>query len=96
MLGANRYPMQKTGPCIDPGVRPRRTFSDSRSNEVVEPKILSRTNVWTSAPRALVEAYVQTNQPALAKVHESLILPGFRYPMDFSYGPETECRISAV
>jgi hypothetical protein len=67
-----------------------RTFSDSRSNEVVEPKILARTNVWASATRALVEAYVQTNQPALAKVHEGLLLPGFRYPVDFSYGPETE------
>ena len=67
-----------------------RTFPDSRSNEVVEPKLLTRTNVWTSATRALVEAYVQTNQPALAKVHESLVLPGFRYPVDFSYGPETE------
>ena len=67
-----------------------RTFPDNRSNEVVEPKILTRTNVWTSATRALVEAYIQTNQPALAKVHESLLLPGFRYPVDFSYGPETE------
>ena len=67
-----------------------RTFPDRRSNEVVEPKILSRTNVWGPATRALVEAYIQTNQPALARVQESLLLPKFRYPVDYSYGPETE------
>jgi hypothetical protein len=67
-----------------------RTFPDSRSNEVVEPKILSRTNVWTSATRTLVGAYIATNQPALAKVREGLHLTGFRYPVDFSYGPDTE------
>ena len=91
MLGAARYPMQKTAALVlTQAFALVRTFPDSRSNEVVEPKILTRTNVWASATRALVEAYVQTNQPALAKVHESLLLPGFRYPMDFSYGPEIE------
>src|SRR5579859_2985498 len=66
-----------------------RTFPDRRSNEVIEPKILGRTNTWTPATRAIVEAYVQTNAPALAKVHEGLLLSRFRYPVDFSYGPET-------
>jgi hypothetical protein len=64
-------------------------FPDRRSNEVIEPKILTRTNIWTSATRALVEAYVQTNGPALAKVHEGLLLSQFRYPVDFSYGWDT-------
>src|SRR5882724_11903476 len=67
-----------------------RTFPDSRSNEVAEPKLLTRTNEWTAATRALVEAYVQTNQPALEKVRGGLLLSRFRYPVDFSYGPETE------
>ncbi len=66
-----------------------RTFPDRRSNEVVEPSFLNRTNKWSAATRALIEAYVQTNEPALAKVREAGRLASFRYPLDFSYGPET-------
>ncbi len=66
-----------------------RTFPDGRSNEVIKPKILSRINEWSLATRALVEAYVHTNAPALAKARESFGLPRFRYPADFSYGSET-------
>lgn len=67
-----------------------RTFPDNRSNLVVEPKILSRTNIWTAETRALVQAYVETNQPALTKAQEGMKLGKFRYPADFSFGPETE------
>ena len=66
------------------------TFPDRRSNEVAEPKLLTRTNVWASPTRELIEAYTKTNQPALAKACEGLLLPLFRYPVDFSCGPETE------
>jgi hypothetical protein len=66
-----------------------RTFPDARSNEVDRIQ-LTRTNEWSASTRELVEAYVQTNAPALAKVREALLLPRFRYPADFSYGPETE------
>jgi hypothetical protein len=66
-----------------------RTFPDRRSNEVVELKMLNRTNDWPTAARGLVEAYVQTNAPALAKAREALLLPRFRYPVDFAFGPET-------
>jgi hypothetical protein len=66
-----------------------RAFPDRRSNEVAEPSILSHTNVWTPATRGLVEAYVQTNARALAKVREALLFPRFRYPVDFGYGPGT-------
>jgi hypothetical protein len=67
-----------------------RTFPDSRSNEVAEPKILIRTNVWTSDIRAQVEEYVHMNEPALAQIQEGLLRSRFHYPIDFSYGPETE------
>ena len=41
-------------------------------------------NAW------LIEAYVWTNAPALAKVREAFLLSHFRYPVDFSCGLETE------
>lgn len=67
-----------------------RTFPDHRSNLVVEPNILSRTNIWTAEMRALVEAYVEMNRPALIRAQEGLKVDKFRYPADFSFGPETE------
>ncbi len=67
-----------------------RTFPDARSNEVVADKILTRTNDWSSATRGLVEAYVQTNALALAKARDALLLSRFRFPVDFSYGPDSE------
>lgn len=67
-----------------------RTFSDGRSNEVVEPKLLERTNQWSSETRVLVAGYLDMNEGALAKAREALQLSQFRYPVDFSYGPETE------
>jgi hypothetical protein len=69
-----------------------RTFPDRRSNEIMEAEILSRTNAWTSVRRELVEAYVATNSPAIAKAREALRLPYFRFPVDFSYGPDTPLR----
>jgi hypothetical protein len=66
-----------------------RTFPDARSNEVLNAPYLSRTNQWSAATRALVDAYVQTNAPALARAREALLLARFHYPVDFSYGPET-------
>ncbi len=66
-----------------------RTFPDRRSNEVAESSLLNRANEWSAATRAMIEAYVQTNEMAVAKIREASLLPRFRYPVDFSYGPET-------
>ena len=67
-----------------------RNLADARSNEPNNILYLARTNEWSAATRALVDAYVQTNAPALARAREALLLSRFRYPVDFSYGPETE------
>jgi len=67
-----------------------RTFRDKRSNEVAEPKLIDRTSPWSAENRALVAEYVQMNAEALVKVAEAFRLPQFRYPADFSFGPETE------
>jgi hypothetical protein len=67
-----------------------RTFSDKRSNQVVEPLILSRTNQWSGATLELVEAYVQTNLLALAESRKAVRSSQYLYPLDFSYGPGTE------
>jgi len=68
----------------------RRTFSDNRSNEVVRIKLLGRTNDWSTPTWELVEAYVQSNSLAVAKVQEALGLSRFRFPVDFSYGPDSQ------
>jgi DNA-directed RNA polymerase subunit RPC12/RpoP len=65
-----------------------RTFPDSRSNLIFHVKT-GRTNQWSAETRELVKAYLQTNGPALAKARGALLLSRFRYPLDFSYGPET-------
>ena len=69
-----------------------RTFPDNRSNEIVRLQNLNRTNEWGAGTRELAETYVQTNAPALARVREALQLSRFRYPVDFSYGLETDFR----
>ena len=69
-----------------------RTFPDNRSNEVVRTQNLTRTNEWSAGDTRTREAYVQTNAPALAKVREAFLLSRFRYPVDFSYGLETDFR----
>jgi type II secretory pathway pseudopilin PulG len=66
------------------------TFQDSRFNEVARPKLILRTNGWSSETHSLVTAYVQTNAQALAKAREAMRFPLFRYPVDYSYGPDTE------
>jgi len=69
---------------------PTRSFPDSRSNEVAGPILLSRTNEWSSETHSLVADYVQTNAPALEKAREALRFSRFRYPVDYSFGPDTE------
>src|SRR5580698_7738004 len=66
-----------------------RIFPDRRSNEVYHANILNRTNEWSAETRGLIEAYVQINLMALAKAREAFLHSRFRYPVDFSYGPET-------
>jgi hypothetical protein len=67
-----------------------RTFPDVRSNEVMRTKLLGRTKDWSPTTWALVEAYVQTNSLASAKVQEALQLSRFRFPVDLSYGPDSQ------
>jgi hypothetical protein len=67
-----------------------RTFQDSRSNEVAQSKLILRTNGWSSETHSLVTAYVQTNAQALAKAREAVRFSLFRYPVDYSYWPDTE------
>lgn len=67
-----------------------RTFPDNRSNLVVAPVLLSRTNQWSTETRQMVADYVLTNAEVIAKVHEALQYQRFRFPVDFSYGPSTE------
>jgi hypothetical protein len=67
-----------------------RTFPDNRSNEVDNASLLYRTNEWSPETRRLVEEYVRTNDTALATAHEALKFAQFRYPVNFSYWPETK------
>jgi hypothetical protein len=68
----------------------RWTFPDGRSNEIVRTKLLVRTNDWSPATWELIEAYVQSNSLTIAKAQEALQLSQFRFPVDFSYGPDTQ------
>jgi len=67
-----------------------RTFPDSRSKEVVKQTPLERTNVWPKEIHALVAEYLEMNSEALGKAREAFQFSRFRYPADFSYGPDTE------
>lgn len=67
-----------------------RTFPDSRSNLVVAPELLKRTNQWSAEIGKMVSEYVATNQAAIAKAREALRFQHFRFPADFSYSVETE------
>lgn len=67
-----------------------RTFPDDRSKEILKPELLHRTTEWSAEARALVTEYVHTNTAAIAKAREAFRFSRFRYPADFSYGPDTE------
>jgi hypothetical protein len=66
-----------------------RTFPDARSNDVGQ-IIVGRTNAWSAATNELVDEYLQTNNAALPKVREAIQFSRFRYPVDYSYGTETD------
>jgi hypothetical protein len=66
------------------------SFPDNRAKEVGDPSLLARTNAWSPRTRALAKDYVQTNAAALARAQEGLRLSHFCYPVDFSYGPESQ------
>jgi hypothetical protein len=67
-----------------------RTFPDRRSNEVRETSLFLRTNRWAPPLHAMVAAYAETNQAALIKIQEGLRFPRYRYPVDYSYGLDTQ------
>jgi hypothetical protein len=67
-----------------------RTFPDSRSNLVVAPELLKRTNQWSAEIHEMVSEYVLTNAAAIAKAREAARFQHFRFSADFSYALETE------
>ena len=67
-----------------------RTLPDIRSNAVTKDSILARTNQWSPETFALTETYVQTNMMALARAGEALGFRRFRYPVDYTYGPDSD------
>jgi hypothetical protein len=67
-----------------------RTFPDNRSNLVVAPELLNRTNQWSAEIHEMVSEYVLTNAAAIAKACEAARFPQFRFSADFSYAMETE------
>jgi hypothetical protein len=68
----------------------RSTFHDGRSNEVMRIKLLGRTNDWSPATWELVQEYVQSNSLGVAKAQQALQFSQFCFPVDFSYGPDTQ------
>jgi hypothetical protein len=67
-----------------------RTFPDSRSNLVIAPELLKRTNQWSVEIYEMVSEYVLTNAAAIAKAREAARFQQFRFSADFSYALETE------
>ena len=67
-----------------------RTFPDSRSNLVVAPELLKRTNQWSAEIHEMVSEYVLTNAAAIAKAREAARFQHFRFSADFSYALDTE------
>lgn len=67
-----------------------RNFSDRRSNEVVQPKLLDRREAWSAETRKDVTEYVLMNAESLLKAVEAVRRPQCRYPVDLSYGLEAE------
>ena len=67
----------------------KRAFPDKRSLQVDSVGLLERTNIWTPETTALVSEYIQMNKECLDKVRDALLLPHYRYPADFAFGPQT-------
>lgn len=70
-----------------------RELSDISSNRSLFPPIyerLTRKTQLFQPTQALVRDYVQTNEPVLAAAREAVQFPRFRYPIDFSFGPDTK------
>jgi len=65
-----------------------RQFPDKRSNDIsqLEPILKSPHQV---EEEALIRQYVEMNRVAMDKACEALKLPECRYPIDFSFGPNT-------
>jgi hypothetical protein len=57
---------------------------------MVKPELLERTNRWSPETREVIAEYVETNAPALAEAEVATQFYRFRFPADFSYGPDTQ------
>jgi hypothetical protein len=63
---------------------------NGRSPTLEELTGLTRRDVWSAELRAAAEHYVNTNKEALGQMEAALRLPAFRFPVDHSYGAQTE------
>ncbi|HUS34068.1 MAG TPA: hypothetical protein VM680_01830 [Verrucomicrobiae bacterium] len=60
-----------------------RDLADARSNTVSSLTNLLSTNRWSAEVREAVRAHLQTNAPALERIHEGLSFSEFRYPVAY-------------
>lgn len=67
----------------------RRNFQDSRSNLVSAFTDIDRKNQWLTTNSAIIRDYIGLNQTLLDQATAALQLRRFRFPADYSYGPDT-------
>lgn len=67
----------------------KRTFPDRRSNLVTGLLEISRTNLLNQTNLDLAREFLALNQPALELAGTALQFHHFRFPVDYSYGPDT-------
>ena len=82
--GSNAAPLMKGA------VDLLRTFPDSRSKKISDPKLLARREKWSDEIAVQIAEYVAMNREALEKAGEGVQRPQCRYPADFSYGLQTD------
>lgn len=68
----------------------KRTLSDSRSNLVTGLLEISRTDLLNQTSLDLANEFLALNQPALAQAKSALQFHRFRFPLDYSFGPDTQ------
>ena len=61
-----------------------------RSHALKELTDINRRDVWSAELREAAERYVHTNKQALVEIEAALRLPEFRFPVDHTYGLQTE------
>lgn len=62
----------------------------NRSPTLTDLTDLNRHDVWSLELREAAERYLDANKEALTEIEDALKLPAFRFPVDHSYGAQTE------